>query len=64
VYGLADAFSDAAILNIDAAAAEVQLRAEAWATSGLVVGPVTWHEAHSFPPRIVTGSKKWSARHL
>ena len=25
-----------------------------WAESGLVVGPVTWHEAHSFPPCIVT----------
>ena len=54
LYGVADAFSDAAILNIDSAAAEIRTGAEGWTESGLVVGPMTWHEAHSFPPQIVT----------
>ncbi len=51
---MADSFSDEAVLAIDAAAAEIRKRTGTWAGSGLLVGPVTWHEAYSAPPFIAS----------
>ena len=51
---VADAFSDEAVLAIDDAATEIRKRTGTWAASGLLVGPVTWHEAYSAPPLIVS----------
>ena len=40
----------APVLDVDAAAIEIERRQDAWRTSGLTVAPMTWHEFGSWPP--------------
>lgn len=41
-------------LDIDAAAIEIERRAEAWMMAGVAVAPMTWHEKGSSPPVVLT----------
>ena len=40
------------IIDLDAAAAEIDRRRPSWETHGLSVGPTTWRDGHAWPQRI------------